>query len=100
MAASFDLFSVTADRACRVRLYRTTAQRDADETRPTGTLPTATGPDHGCFLEAIFDGPDRYTIAAGARGFVNSGIAVPITVTNLTGSTAAVDVDILYLRKE
>lgn len=100
MAASFDLFEITADRACRVRLYRTTAQRDADETRPIGTLPTDTDPDHGCFLEVIFTSADSYTIGPGARGFLNSGIAVPISVTNMSGSSAAVDVDILYLPKE
>jgi hypothetical protein len=100
MAASFDLFEITADRACRVRLYKTTAQRDADETRPTGTLPTDTDADHGCFLEVVFPAADTFTIANGARGYLPSGVAVPITVTNLSGSAAAVDVDILYLPKE
>lgn len=100
MSKSFDVFDVTVDIPARVRLYRTAAQRDADATRPSGTLPTATSPDHGCFLEAIFLSPGTFTITTGGRGFVNSGNMVPIAVTNQSGALGMVVVTFTYLPLE
>jgi hypothetical protein len=91
---------VQADRACRVRLYDTTTHRDADAARATGTLPTTTSPNHGCFLEIVFTGAGTQIVTAGASGFVPSGVAVPITVTNLSGSTSTVALTFTFLPKE
>lgn len=100
IAPSFLLFDVTADMACRVRMYHSNAQATADESRGAGTFPTETGPDHGCFLEAIFDSADTYTITTGALGWVASGSDVYVTLTNLSGSTATPTVDFTFLATE
>jgi len=100
MSKSFDIFDVTVDIPARVRLYRTAAQRNADAARPPGTLPTATGPEHGCFLEALFTTPGTFTVTTSGRGFVNSGNMVPIAVTNHSGALGMVVVTFTYLPLE
>lgn len=44
------ILRVAADRACRVRLYGTAAQRDADAGRPLGVDPTG---NHGLMMEVV-----------------------------------------------
>lgn len=44
------LLRVAANRACRVRIYGTAAQRDADLARAVGTDPTG---NHGLMLEVV-----------------------------------------------
>lgn len=100
MSKSFDVFEVSVDIPARVRLYRTAAQRNADAARPTGTLPTDTSPDHGCFLEAILRADLSLTVSTGARGFLSSGNMVPLTVDNLSGALGMVVVTVTYLPLE
>lgn len=100
VAPSFDVFYVTADRACRVRLYDTTAHRDADAARPVATLPTDTSPNHGCLLEVIFAAAGTQTITDGVTVFVPTGSSVPLTVTNRSAGTATVTVTLTVLPKE
>jgi hypothetical protein len=88
---------MAADRACRVRLYRTTEYRDADEERPVGEDPTG---DHGLIVECVF-------ASAGSLNAKQVAIAsddedprtgeVAYAIQNLSGSTAEVLVTIPHL---
>jgi hypothetical protein len=81
---------VTADRAARVRFYATTTQRDADVARAIGTDPTG---NHGLLLEVVLtSGQLTYDISPNAVLFNRSSIgsAVPVTITNTSGSTSTV----------
>lgn len=100
MTQSYDVFQVSVDMAARVRLYRTAAQRNADAARPVGTLPTETGPEHGCFLEAIFTAAGSFTVTAGGRGFVDSGNMIPLAVENRSAGLGMVVVTFTYLPLE
>ena len=71
----------------RVRVYKSTAQRDADLNRAIGTDPSG---DHGLLLEAV-------TTAGQLAWQVSPGVyvpvtvpQVPVTVTNLSGGSTAV----------
>lgn len=50
LGKSYRVIRVATDRAARVRLYTTTAKRDADAARPVGTNPTG---DHGLVMELV-----------------------------------------------
>ncbi len=82
---------IAADKACRVRFYATAAQQAADLSRVIGQ--DATG-NHGLLFEVI--------LTAGQLSRVNSPPTilfestafgpVPVTITNMSGSTGAVAV--------
>jgi len=85
--------SITADKASRVRFYATAAARSADVARPKGTDPTG---NHGVLLDVSFVPgeltkiltPSALLMALGTFG------AVPVTITNESGSAAAVTVEL------
>lgn len=64
------LLAVSADRACRLRLYQTSAHRTADAGRLVGVAPVG---DHGLIADVLFDGPESYWLqppVMGANGDV------------------------------
>lgn len=97
MAAAYKLYAVTADRACRIRLYPDGSYRTADAGRAIGTDPTG---DHGVMLDLVFTAAGTLTMSPMVDGFVYSGTDVFYAIENRSGSTAAVSVDFLYQRTE
>jgi hypothetical protein len=99
LAAGYRLLKIQTDKAARVRLYTSTAKRDADASRPVTTDPTG---DHGVMLD--------YVTAAGllaadlspqVDGYtVDATTAVAYAVTNLSGSTGTIATTVTYLRTE
>lgn len=98
-AAAYRVFRVAADRACRVRLYTTTAARDADVARAVGTDPTG---DHGVVLDIVFPALVlSYDTSPVVDGWLpGTAGTVPITIDNLSGATSTVAVTLTYVRTE
>ncbi|MFD6699679.1 MULTISPECIES: hypothetical protein [unclassified Microbacterium] len=101
MRPSYALVAVTVNRACRVRLYASTAQRDADVTRPRGTDPDPTL-NHGLMVDLAFSAAGSRVMAPSVFGsVVPYGPNVPWTVTNLDATgPAVVQVTLTYMRIE
>lgn len=98
MSSGYRVLRVQTNRPARVRLYVNAIKRDADENRPAGTDPTG---DHGLFLDVVTT-PDLLTITLAplAYGFVETGSAVPITITNMDSGAGEVVVTLTYVRTE
>ena len=97
---SYMLLTVTTDRAARVRLYTTGAARTADASRAEGVDPTS---DAGVIAEVITTGAQTVTISPGALGFNLEGTPttnIPTRVTNKSGGTSTVQVDLNILQLE
>jgi hypothetical protein len=97
---SYALLTITTDVAARVRLYTTGAARTADAARAEGTDPTS---DAGLIAEVITTGAETVTISPGAIGFNLEGTpttTIPCRVTNKSGSTGTVQVDLNILQLE
>lgn len=97
---SYALLSITTDRAARVRLYVNGATRSADASRAEGTDPTS---DAGLIAEVITTGAETVIISPGAFGFNLEGTPtsiIPCRVTNKSGSSSAVQVDLNILQLE
>ena len=101
LARSYRLFKISTDKAARVRLYATAAQRDADEARAIGTDPTG---DHGLIFEFV---TTTLLLSAVLSPFVDGSSMesapsanIPISITNLSGTSATVKVDLTYVRTE
>jgi hypothetical protein len=95
IAQGYRLLSMTTDKGCRVRIYTTTTGRDADETRAVGDdAPESVG------LLFEYNDPAAVTVdlSPTVDGFLSSGIAVPYTITNNSGSTGTVTVTFNYVR--
>jgi hypothetical protein len=101
MRASYVLISVASDRACRLRLYASTAQRDADRSRARGTDPDPTV-NVGLMVDLAFQTAGSRVMAPSVFGsVVPYGSDVPYTVQNLdTSGSAAVTVTLTYMRIE
>ena len=101
LAKSYHLLSITTDRPCRVRLYATVAQRDADAARAIGTDPTG---NHGLMLEYVSTaGVLAATLSPAVDGTNLEAVptsAVPISIQNLSGSTSTVQVGFVFLGTE
>lgn len=96
---SVRLFRIATDIPARVRVYASTAQRDADADRPIGTLPSG---DHGRLFEFVTTDDDLdWTLspAVDMSSYDDDG-NFGITVTNLTDSTDTVTVTFHYVRTE
>ena len=97
---SYALLAITTDRAARVRLYVTSATRTADASRAEGVDPTS---DAGLIAEVITTGAQTVIISPGAFGFNLEGTpttTIPCRVTNKSGSTSTVQVDLNILQLE
>jgi hypothetical protein len=99
LGRSYRLMTISTSAPARVRLYTTTAKRDADAARALGTDPTG---DHGLMLE-VASTPTvlAMDLSPTVDGFTTGGsTAVPYTVTNASGSAAAIAVSFLWIRCE
>jgi len=97
---SYALLAITTDRAARVRLYVTSATRTADASRAEGVDPTS---DAGLIAEVITTGAQTVIISPGAFGFNLEGTpttTIPCRVTNKSGITSTVQVDLNILQLE
>jgi len=97
---SYMLLTITTDRAARVRLYVSAATRTADASRAEGVDPTS---DAGLIAEVITTGADTVIISPGAYGFnleSSPTTNIPCRVTNKSGSTSTVQVDLNILQLE
>lgn len=95
-----DILTVELSGPARVRLYDTTAHRDADAARPRGTDPDPST-NHGVMLDFALDDADTFSMAPAAPVFtLDDTINVPYIVDNLDGSAAAVSVTFTFLRTE
>lgn len=98
---SYNLYSITADRACWVRLYNSDASRTADANRAQGTDPS---PNAGVIAEAVFTGNGgTINFTPGVIGYNNESTpttVVPVAVVNNHGSTQNIGVSLTVLRTE
>lgn len=97
---SYALLTITTDRAARVRLYVSDATRLADASRAEGVDPTS---DAGLIAEVITTGAETVIISPGAYGFnleSSPTTTIPCRVTNKSGSTSTVQVDLNILQLE
>jgi len=95
---SYVLYEVTTDKAAWVRIYDEVASRTADASRTQGQDPAE---GSGVIAEFITGGATTVKVTPGVFGWVgNSESTVPVSVTNLSGSTGTVQVDITALTLE
>ena len=97
---SYTLLTITTDKAARVRLYVNAATRTADAARAEGVDPTS---DAGLIAEVITTGAETVIISPGAYGFNLESTPttnIPCRVTNKSGSTGTVQVDVNILQLE
>ena len=97
---SYLLLTITTDRAARVRLYVSAATRTADANRAEGVDPTS---DAGLIAEVITTGAETVIISPGAYGFnleSSPTTTIPCRVTNKSGGTSTVQVDLNILQLE
>lgn len=100
IAPSYELLRIQTSAPARVRLYASTAQRDADAARLSTVDPTG---DHGLLFEFVTTAGDLdWAIAPMVYGYRLDTISssIPIAITNLSGSTAAVMVTLTYIPAE
>lgn len=101
MRPSYVLVSVTADRACRVRLYASPAQRDTDRPRARGVDPDPSV-DVGLVVDLAMPAAGTRSMSPSVLGSVIPyGSDVAYTIQNLdTSGSAAVNVTLTYMRIE
>lgn len=91
---------ITVDEPCRVRIYRNAAALAADSSRPIGEAPDFAA-QHLLVVEHVFTTGNLSAWMNYAPIFVNAENPrdgnMPINVTNLSGSTAAITVDMEVL---
>ena len=95
IASRYQLLQITTNYPCRVRLYTSTAKRDADITRPIGTDPTG---NHGLLFEFI---SSTELLSADLSplvdGFADTA-AIPYSLTNLSGATQTISVTLNHVK--
>ena len=98
LGASFALYSVTVDRAARVRVYKDVASRTADASRAQGIDPAE---GTGVILEYVSNSANTIVLSPAVFGFIdNSETTMPVRVTNISGSTSTVVVTLTGLKLE
>ncbi len=83
-AGALRFTTVTTDFAARVRVYETTAHRDADVARDLFTDPSG---DHGVVMDVVTSTMDLGITLDPQPEATYATANVPITVTNLSGAT-------------
>lgn len=94
------LYRIQTDAAAWVRLYSSTAARDADASRLEGTDPL---PGTGVIAEVITTGNETVLITPGAIGFsteLTPDTNIPCTITNKSGITTTITVTVTALQIE
>jgi hypothetical protein len=94
------LYKIETSAAAWVRLYSSTAAKDADSGRLEGTDPL---PGSGVIAEVITTGAQTILITPGAIGFSSETVPntfIPCTITNKSGVSAAITVTVTALQIE
>lgn len=97
---SYALLSIETDKAAWVRIYTDTSARTADITRSQTTDPL---PDAGVVAEVITTGAETVRISPATLGFnLEDPVTqiIPMSITNLSGSTGVVTVTLTVLQLE
>ena len=95
LAPTFSILSVTADVPCRVRLYASTALRDADATRAKETVPDG---NHGLYMDVVIDSSEtEWFLSPQVVGSSFNGSSVPVTIDVPGGGAAAVSFKFIRL---
>lgn len=101
LAPSFQIMRVSADRACRIRLYATGAYSTADADRDMLTDPVG---DHGLILEFVTEADFLEAalspIVLGSSLETSPSSAIPIRVQNLGEDTGTVSVTLTWMQTE
>jgi hypothetical protein len=100
MASGYRLLNLTTNAPARVRLYSSTAQRDADVSRAKGVAPTG---NHGLIFEAVTaSGLLDLDVTPSVLGHHKTlgTAAIPITITNEGASSQAVTATLIYQATE
>lgn len=101
MASGYLLLGIETSGPARVRLYASSAQRNADASRGRGTDPLASQ-DHGLIFDYAIEeaeGAER-TLSPMIVGATKEGALVPITIDNIRQSSQIIDVSLTFLRTE
>jgi len=97
----YNLYKVYSSHAAWIRIYTNVAARSSDSSRAQGTDPT---PDVGIITEVITSSAGQtVTLAPAVLGFNDESpvtTAVPIAVTNLSGSSATITVTLTLVQTE
>jgi hypothetical protein len=96
----YSLYKIQTSAASWVRIYTDSASRTSDSSRAENTDP---GTNSGVVAEVITTGANTIVIAPAAIGFNNEAsptTAIPVAVTNKSGSTAAITVTLTVLQLE
>ena len=97
---TYALLKITTSAACWLRIYTDTASRSADSSRVQGVDPL---PGSGVIAEIISTTAQTIVISPGTIGFNNETsptTAIPVAITNLSGSSAAVTTTLTLLQLE
>lgn len=97
---SYALLSIETSSAAWVRLYTNEAARTADFSRSQQTDPL---PDAGVIAEVITNGAETVKISPAILGYndeTTPSTLIPITITNLSGTSNAVTVSLKILKLE
>ena len=99
MGKSYAIYSVTAEKECRIRIYSDTASRTADASRAASEDPPE---GSGVVAEFIATSPNTtFKVTPAIYGYIDdSETVMPVSVTNNTGSTTDIDVSITVLKLE
>jgi hypothetical protein len=100
LAKGYSIYKITTSAASWVRVYTNIAARTADASRSQTTDPQ---PGSGVIAEVITTGANTVVMSPATIGFNDENPVsntIPITVTNLSGSTTAVTVTFTYLGLE
>ena len=93
----FQLLWITVSAFCRVRAYATAAERAADLGRPSSQTPTP-ATSTGVISDVVLTSSLAlgYVDTYGLNGDTPTSNAIYLTITNLSGSPAAISVNIAY----
>ena len=97
---TYALLKITTSAACWLRIYTDAASRSADSTRVQGVDPF---PGSGVIAEIISTTAQTIVISPGTIGFNNESsptTAIPVAITNLSGSSAAITTTVTLLQLE
>lgn len=100
LAPGYRLYRVQTSYPARVRLYESTAARDADLARPIGTDPAS---NTGVVLDYVTPSNAIYNLSPlvdGANLDTTSSSDIPMCVTNLDAATRSIAVTLTYLPTE
>lgn len=94
---SFALMKIETSHAAWVRLYIDTASRTADSSRVQTSDPD---PDAGVIAEVVTAGAETVNLSPAVFGWLSTGTAIPVAITNKSGSANNVQVTLTVLQLE